>query len=58
MLVRAFGVWVANYITLMPIIVVVSVQLLMPDGIAGVLTSDSGPVGRLKRRMSGILGRR
>jgi branched-chain amino acid transport system permease protein len=58
MLVRAFGVWVANYITLMPIIVVVSVQLLMPDGIAGVLMSDSGPVGRLKRRMNGLLGRR
>lgn len=58
MLVRAFGVWVANYIPLMPIIVVVSVQLLMPDGIAGVLTSNSGPVGRLKRRMNSLLGRR
>ncbi|MDH5791506.1 MAG: branched-chain amino acid ABC transporter permease [Candidatus Bathyarchaeota archaeon] len=58
MLVRAFGVWVANYIPLMPIIVVVSVLLLMPDGIAGVLTLDSGLVGRLKRRMSGFLGRR
>jgi len=58
MLVRAFGVWVANYIPLMPIIVVVSVLLLMPDGIAGVLMLDSGLVGRLKRRMSGFLGRR
>jgi branched-chain amino acid transport system permease protein len=58
MLVRAFGVWVANYIPLMPIIVVVSVLLLMPDGIAGVLESDSGPVGRLKRRMNSLLWRR
>lgn len=58
MLVKAFGVWVANYIPLMPIIVVVSVQLLMPDGIAGFLTSDSGLVMRLKRRMNSLLGRR
>ncbi len=56
MLVKAFGVWVANYVPLMPIIVVVSVLLLMPDGIAGVLTSDSGPVGRLKRKTNSLFG--
>lgn len=58
MLVKAFGIWVANYIPLMPIIVVISVQLLMPDGIAGVLTSNSRPVKRLKRRINTLLGRR
>jgi branched-chain amino acid transport system permease protein len=57
MLVKAFGVWIANYLALTPIAVVVTVQLLMPEGIAGVLTGDSAPIRLLRRKLNVLLGK-
>ncbi|UCD44362.1 MAG: branched-chain amino acid ABC transporter permease [Candidatus Bathyarchaeota archaeon] len=47
-----FGVWTAGYITLTPIIFIVSVQLLMPEGIVGLLTANPGPLEKLRKRLS------
>ncbi len=53
--ISAFGLWVAGYVLLMPITVIVVVQMLMPNGIAGALTYNSRQVQWLRYRISLLL---
>ena len=58
MLVKTFGLWIASYISLAPMLVVVGVMMLMPEGIGGALTGNPGHANRLKKRINRFLGRR
>ena len=48
MLIRAVGIWIAEYITLTPIILIVCVQLLIPQGIAGAFSKYQTLIRKLK----------
>ena len=56
-LVKTFGLWIASYISLTPMLVVVGVMMLMPEGIGGALTGNPGHANRLKNRINRFLGR-
>jgi branched-chain amino acid transport system permease protein len=54
--IRIFGIWIAWYTPLIPIILIVTVQLLMPEGVAGFLTGNPGPLERARRLLSRASG--
>ena len=55
MLITTLGLWVSGYVPLIPIIVIVVVLMLMPNGIAGALTSNSRQAQWLRYRISRLL---
>ena len=57
LLVRALGIWIASYISLTPIIFVVGVMMLMPEGIGGVLWGNPGSPSSPRERIRRLLRR-
>lgn len=55
LLVRALGIWIASYISLTPMIFVIGVMMLMPEGIGGVLWGNPGSPSRLGERIRRLL---
>jgi branched-chain amino acid transport system permease protein len=55
-LVRTLGIWIAWYIPLVPILVVVGVMMLMPEGIGGALTANPGDTKSPRERIRRLLG--
>ena len=55
MLIMVFGPWIAGYQPLVPILVIVVVLLVEPEGITGILSKGSGRVRRLRGAVSQLI---
>lgn len=54
-LARTFGTWIVGYVYLTPIIVIVGVQMLLPEGVVGVLNGSEGVAKRLRKAIESRL---
>ncbi len=54
-LIRTFGIWIAGYEPLMPLLMIAVVLWLEPRGITGVLDVSTGRAGRLDRAIRRLL---
>ncbi|MFB0557687.1 MAG: branched-chain amino acid ABC transporter permease [Candidatus Bathyarchaeia archaeon] len=55
-LIRAFGIWIAGYEPLVPVLVITIVLWLEPRGITGTIDGSAGRAGRLGRAIRRLLG--
>ncbi len=55
MLIRAFGLWIAGYQSFVPIIVIVAVLFVEPEGITGMLNKGPGQIRRLRETINQFL---
>lgn len=57
-LIRTFGIWIAGYEPLMPLLMIAIVLWLEPRGITGIMDISPGRAGRLGRAIRRLLGLR